>query len=293
MSRLLIHDSLLLNALPFSIAIVNETGEIIKTNAEWNKFMSENDGSTQKCGLHANYLQVSIADPVAYSALHSVLNGSAETMSWEYECHSVKLHRWFLAVVSAIRDNNGYLIGAVVTHIDMSDRKEAELVLKQMAIMDPVVKVPNRRHLINYGRKLLRQADEERFKVGGLFIDLDDFKAVNDTHGHYVGDELLRIVGQRIHHSLRDVDVVCRYGGDEFFALLPQLNTEFELRELAQRLLYHLQESVKLGNDSMQVSVSIGGKLRGPLCGTISEFIRACDNNMYAAKRGGKAQVHL
>jgi diguanylate cyclase (GGDEF)-like protein len=126
-----------------------------------------------------------------------------------------------------------------------------------------------------------------------LYLDLDDFKPINDSAGHEVGDAVLKVVGQRLGGALRASDALCRWGGDEFLILLSQPGTASELLELVERLLEQLAEPILIRGDGYRISASVG-IARFPDDGRTAEHLQAgADTAMYAAKRQGKGRIVL
>jgi diguanylate cyclase (GGDEF)-like protein len=125
---------------------------------------------------------------------------------------------------------------------------------------------------------------------GVLFIDIDHFKRVNDIHGHQVGDRVIRLVARTLQNGLRPTDRVCRFGGEEFLCLLPNITSE-EMRQVAERLRVLVEQSgLDLPMGTLQVSVSIGGALsrKGD---TPFSIIDRADQAMYRAKELGRNRV--
>ena len=119
-----------------------------------------------------------------------------------------------------------------------------------------------------------------------LFLDLDDFKAVNDRWGHAAGDELLRAVARRVTHCVRSTDTVARLGGDEFAVLLPDGDLS-RATGVAERILAHLQQPLNVGGRVLFVTASVGGALTRP-AESAAELLHRADTAMYTAKRAGK-----
>ena len=122
-----------------------------------------------------------------------------------------------------------------------------------------------------------------------LFIDVDDFKAVNDTHGHGAGDEVLRMFARRLRDSVRDTDLVARLGGDEFAVLLTHTHGE-QAQALARELTERLSSSYEIGGKQVRVSASIGMASSRKRETTAKDLLEAADEAMYRAKEGGKCR---
>jgi len=188
-----------------------------------------------------------------------------------------------------MRDAMGQIVGAVEVFSDSSDKKKADKrvsELEQLAFRDPLTALPNRRFL----ELKVSQALEEHRRFGRLYgllmFDLDQFKQVNDSHGHDVGDALLRTVAKTLAQGLRTVDMVGRWGGEEFLVLMPDLDA-VELGDLAERCRVLIaQSSVAAAMVRVSVTASIGATaLNGE--DTADGALRRVDELMYQSKHSG------
>jgi diguanylate cyclase (GGDEF)-like protein len=127
--------------------------------------------------------------------------------------------------------------------------------------------------------------------VALLFIDLDGFKRINDEQGHRAGDEVLRIVAQRLAGAVREGDTVARLGGDEFLVMLDRNLTPEEPRRIGQRIIEALNQPMGVDGQTVRVGASIGVAMHPPMKGEIEVLMGAADQAMYAAKRNGKGQL--
>jgi diguanylate cyclase (GGDEF)-like protein/PAS domain S-box-containing protein len=182
--------------------------------------------------------------------------------------------------------------------VDISDRKALEEQLRHQALHDPLTGLPNRVLFVDrLAHALVRRRDADG-EVAVLFVDLDDFKSINDTLGHASGDELLRRVASRIPAVLRVDDTACRLGGDEFAFLLEDAGRE-GAEEVAARILEALAEPFELGGRRVTLSASIGiatraAAVEGHRAAEVAdEILRDADTAMYAAKAVGKGQVRF
>jgi diguanylate cyclase (GGDEF)-like protein len=150
--------------------------------------------------------------------------------------------------------------------------------------------LPNRRFLIPHLREALVRCAEGSNPLAVLFLDLDGFKAVNDTLGHEAGDEVLRVTAQRLDHALRRHDVVTRLGGDEFVAVTEDVGNRQNAEDVAMRLLDAAALPIPVGDGEVVVLPSIGVAFVEPERAALlapDELIREADAAMYVAKRGG------
>ena len=178
---------------------------------------------------------------------------------------------------------------------DISEQKEVQHRVEQLAYFDQLSGLPNRRLLmdrIDQSRAVTRRRDRH---AGILFIDLDDFKIINDTHGHEVGDEFIRMVAERLQESVRESDTVARYGGDEFVVLLHDLDGDAaeamgNAGTVARKVLAGLRQGFELAGEHRTVTCSIGMTTYKGKSVDTGEILRRADCAMYEAKRAGRAQ---
>jgi diguanylate cyclase (GGDEF)-like protein/PAS domain S-box-containing protein len=179
--------------------------------------------------------------------------------------------------------------GFVGTFEDVTERQAWEASLAYQASHDPLTGLLNRRRLL----ELLSEDLRSRNVAGAgqpalLFLDLDDFKVVNDSLGHHAGDQLLLHVARRLRGAVRDVDVVSRFGGDEFAVLCRGVADEEAAVEVARRLLDAVTGPVQLGSTTVAVSGSIGVVIAGQAHAEAEDVLRDADVAMYQAKAAGK-----
>ena len=175
----------------------------------------------------------------------------------------------------------------------MADLQVAQAALTRQATHDALTGLPNRELLVDRIEQALAQTTRTGRCVAVLFVDLDRFKQVNDTHGHAAGDALLQSVAARLVSVMRPTDTVARIGGDEFVILAPDVDSELHAGELSNRLIDKLRRRPGRRDDggriatSVGISVSVGGQ------GTAEELLKQADTAMYKAKSlgGGRAMV--
>ena len=193
--------------------------------------------------------------------------------------------------VSPIRDHDGTVVRAAFVVRDISDRKRLEEELAHQALHDALTGLPNRVLFQDRLRHSLDRAQRPRSPDGAcqavLFLDLDNFKLINDTMGHPTGDELLVAVAERISECLRPGDTAARLGGDEFTILLENVQGA-ETRMVADRLLERLREPFVLNGHGATVSASIGIVISNSGSDMPEDLLRSADIALYEAKRNGK-----
>ncbi len=163
----------------------------------------------------------------------------------------------------------------------------------EAAVKDQLTGLYNRRYLSNHLGKLLERAREENSHVSCLIIDMDFFKNVNDQYGHDVGDEVLREFGQRLANNVREMDLACRYGGEEFVLVLPDTDISFAYM-IAERLRQEIADEpfvVSTGKLNLNLTISIGVTASLSDGDTAESFLKRADEALYSAKRDGRNRV--
>jgi len=172
---------------------------------------------------------------------------------------------------------------------DITERKLLQASLTGMAMHDALTDLPNRRALMQKLPEAMARATRSRRPLAVLFLDLDGFKEVNDGYGHEAGDELLRVVAQRMQGAVRSTDTVARLAGDEFVLLLELLNDEEDALEVAAKILAGIQQPFVLSAATVTLTASVGVAMYWPgEEATVDQLITRADGAMYAAKRKGK-----
>jgi diguanylate cyclase (GGDEF)-like protein/PAS domain S-box-containing protein len=178
----------------------------------------------------------------------------------------------------------------VLTVRDVTERKAFEEQLRHRAFHDPLTQLPNRALLADRLQQALSREGRFEDQVAVLFVDLDDFKTVNDTLGHGGGDELLVMVARRLRSCLRSADTAARLGGDEFGILLEGVPEGDQAVAVAQRILDALTEPFSIGGLPVPLRASVGVAIGAAQSVSGDELLRNADIAMYAAKRAGKSR---
>lgn len=179
--------------------------------------------------------------------------------------------------------------GRVLVLRDASDVVAFEERMRELAYRDGLTGLANRRSLEERLDLELKHARRARARLGVLFLDLDKFKAINDTYGHHAGDQLLVAVGERLSAALREADTVARISGDEFCVLVPEIGGREDLGVVASKLLDAVVRPVVLEGVAVPISPSIGAALYPDDAGSADELLSCADTAMYRAKGLGGA----
>ncbi|SFL58088.1 GGDEF domain-containing protein [Geodermatophilus ruber] len=194
---------------------------------------------------------------------------------------------WVRVTATLLRDAGGAPIGAVVAAEDIAEHRSRHAELSRLAMHDPLTGIRNRALLDHDIDRVLRARDRDGGVVAVFYLDVDDFKQINDVHGHDAGDLALVVLSTRMRDALREEDTVARVGGDEF-VLAAHLPTAADARELCNRVEWLCSEPVALRGRTLSVRVSAGLALIDATGCTAAQALASADAAMYAAKRNRK-----
>ena len=223
------------------------------------------------------------------------LAGRTEAFEHEYRRRCIDgSYLWVLSRARVVsRSAKGRALRVVGTMIDISQRKQAELCVAHMAMHDSLTDLPNRSAFRRNLDDALRQASLAPTQFAVLACDLDRFKAVNDTFGHPVGDQLLCLVAARIHASLREHDSIARLGGDEFAVILADIEGETEAARVCERIIAAIDEPIMLDGAAIDIGISIGVALVTSHGADAEEVFQRADMALYQAKAAGRNTYRL
>ena len=188
---------------------------------------------------------------------------------------------------------NDKISGAVVNFRDISNRLKADQQIQYLATHDALTALPNRALFMDRLDQAVARADRENNLIAVMFVDLDGFKAINDTHGHEVGDQVLKMVATGMRKRLRQSDTVARIGGDEFAIILNNAGKQKEVSNIANQIAQAVSMLQSVQGHAIQIGASIGIALYPQGTGeslTGTQILRSADDAMYRAKRNGKGQ---
>jgi diguanylate cyclase (GGDEF)-like protein/PAS domain S-box-containing protein len=231
------------------------------------------------------------AAPVAafLGAVALKATGESQEAEWRLR-YADGAHRHMAAVATNLLDDPR-VEGIVLTLRDVDARKALEEQLRHRAFHDPLTGLANRALFYDRLEHALTRGSREDTEVAVLFIDLDDFKTINDSLGHATGDTVLEEVALRLTGCLRSADTAARLGGDEFGVLLESLSGPAAAQDTAARVLASVGQPLTVGDQAIALSVSVGVAISAPNERGVDELLRRGDLAMYAAKGSGKARV--
>lgn len=238
--------------------------------------------------------------PGAMASMQAYWKGLSRTYVHEHRviCKDGSI-KWILdrgMIVS--RDAEGNPLRLVGTYSDMTSRRNAEEEIKNLAFYDPLTRLPNRRLLLDRLNQALANSARSGRQGALLFIDLDDFKTLNDTLGHDIGDLLLKQVAERLSACVREGDTVARLGGDEFVIVLEDLSEQIllaapQIEVIGEKLLASLIQPYRLAGNEQHSSSSIGATLFHGHDLTVDELLKQADIAMYEAKKAGRSALRF
>ncbi len=195
--------------------------------------------------------------------------------------------------IDMVDDGKGQVQSWVGQFSDITDKKEAEQLIWYQANFDSLTKLPNRRMFQNTLDDEIRKSKRSGRALALMFIDLDNFKNVNDSLGHDMGDLLLQQVAERLRECVRESDTIARLGGDEFTVILTNLDDASPIAAVTQKLLANISLPIKLGPHTVSVSASIGITLYPWDANNAEGLLKNADQAMYFSKREGRNCFHF
>lgn len=201
-------------------------------------------------------------------------------------------------IITAIKDSNNNITNYLAQYIDISEQKDKEKILEYQATHDNLTGLPNRLLLLDRIEHALTRVVRHKIVGGLIFIDLDNFKVVNDTLGHDIGDALLIMVAKSIKDVIREEDTIARIGGDEFIVLLDNIGSNKEdarinIANLAEKIKDTLNAITHIEGHINVSTPSIGVTLFSDASVSVKDIIKQADTAMYAAKKQGKNSIEF
>lgn len=237
-------------------------------------------------------------DPAFYKTMWTDLRerGHWQGEIWNRRKNGEVYPEWL--TITAVHDVSGQVVNYVGIFQDITERKTAEERIRSLAFFDALTQLPNRRLLLDRLHQAMALSSRNGRHGALLFIDLDNFKLLNDTQGHDVGDQMLALVGQRLESAVRAGDSVARLGGDEFVVMLEELDASAseaaaQAEAVAQKLLDTLNQPYQLGDYEYHGTSSIGVALFRDKDDAVEDLLKRADLAMYQAKASGRNAVRF
>ena len=287
----------ILDTLREPVVIVDAGAQIIKANRAWIDWQRSTGVGEDAVGngylklvLRPDRLINKSHELALNTAVEAVLQGVGDERDCDIKYLDADGHeQWFTIRIRAFRHGSGR--HALIAHADITRLKRAEQELRQLAITDGLTQVANRRHFDERIHEEIDRSQRYGRPLVLLLLDIDHFKKVNDSYGHPAGDAVLRRVADICRASIRTLDLVARFGGEEFAILLPETDIPGAL-QLAERIREEIAASpVVYGPHTIQVTASLGVAATENGDRDSEQLLKAADEMLYAAKQGGRNQV--
>ncbi len=276
-------------------SLFENANDLIFTLDRQGRFTSLNRSVEQATGYsRGELLSLNIAEiiapeylPAARAQLRRKLRGKAEATVYELELVAKDGRRVPLELATRLIGEHGRALGVQGIGRDIGERKQLEEQLRHQAFHDSLTGLPNRALFADRVEHALALVERSGRTVAALFLDLDDFKTVNDSHGHETGDRLLAVAGERLRACLRPADTCARLGGDEFAILLEDVPDPSVAARTAERILARIAEPFEVEGTKLFVHASVGIALGRAGEAAAGDLLRNADIAMYRAKAAG------
>ena len=269
------------------ILVVGLSGDAIAHNRRFREMWCL-DGDTIEAGDAGEILQALLGQLVRSDQFLTLVKRLArDSTSVHREIVDLKDGRYF-EVYSQPQVLDGRAVGRVWSFHEITELKKAEETIRHNAYHDPLTGLPNRALFDDRLKLDIARAQRNGTESALLFIDLDRFKNVNDTLGHSAGDELIRVVAQRLNRHCRTSDTLARFGGDEFVFLLSNVKSSDNARLVAGRVIEALREPVEIDGHNIHVSASVGIAMYPGDADDAETLVKNADTALYAAKELGR-----
>ena len=282
-----------------AIAFEIEEGMIVTDQDEViirvNRVFSTLSGysAEEAIGNHLSMLKTDRDDPEFYSRMSEILHRDNfwQGEIWNRRKNGEIYPEWL--TVTAVVGKDGKITNYICAFLDITERKQAEEKIHNLAFYDPLCQLPNRRLLFDRLHQAVTTSTRNKTCAALLFIDLDNFKILNDTRGHDIGDLLLIEVGHRLRAAIRESDTLARLGGDEFVVLLEGLSEDrseagVQAREVGEKMLFDISQPYMLKDVEHYSTASIGVSLFSNYRQNLDDLLKQADTAMYAAKKSGR-----
>ena len=279
--------------LVLNVALNNMSDSAFLTD-EHLHFIYANDAACRNLGYTREEFATMTPADIEFDELSKMRAHNSETGPRTFERrHRARDGRIFPVEISiTLIEFDGLRYGLSLCR-DITERKKHEAELQHVANHDMVTGLPNRRLLTDRLEQAVARAQRNAKTLAVCYLDLDDFKPINDQHGHAVGDQLLLTVTQKLKNVLRAEDTLARLGGDEFVLLFNELTSIEDVHSILDRVLEIISSPMKVADTSFKLSASLGVALYPEDDVDPDTLLRHADQSMYTAKRAGKNRYHL
>ena len=274
-----------------SILVTDANNVILRVNHAFTE--STGYSAADVLGKTPAILKSGRHDADFYAAMWASINATGKWQGeiWNRRKNGDIIPEWL--TITAVKTDDETITHYVATHIDITLRKAAEEEIRQLAFYDALTQLPNRRLMLDRLQHALVSCNRDGHRLALLFIDLDNFKTLNDTLGHDRGDLLLQQVAQRLLACVRESDTVARLGGDEFVVILERLSDDTqeaitEAEATGEKILNNLNQPYQIVGNECHSTPSIGITLSRRYSETVDDLLKRADIAMYQAKAAGR-----
>lgn len=283
----------ILEYAPIGIAVVSLGGQFIQVNRALCDIVGYSREELEALSFQA----ITHPDDLSLDLANAKRLLAGEIRSYQMEKRYIRKDGqavWIQLTGTVLRDTRNEPLYFIAQVEDITDRKRAQEQIRQLAYYDTLTGLANRRLMLDRLEHALDQAKRFQRSLALLFLDLDRFKQINDTLGHDVGDELLKVVASRLNGCIRHGDTVSRQGGDEFVIVLAEIAHAYDAAQVAEKVLAALSRPVVVAPHELHITTSIGIAVY-PVDGPddMLELMKKADQAMYAAKEAGRNQYRF
>ena len=273
------------------IIITNEKKEIISVNTAFSNITGYFFEEIKY--LNPKVLKSGKHDREFYAKLWSDLekNGSWKGEIWNRKKNGEIYPEWLN--LSVVKDSNGKVLNYVALFSDITKIKNSNAKIEYLAHHDPLTNLPNRLLLKARLNKSIEKANDLKQRLAIFFIDIDNFKMINDTYGHSIGDKIINLVAQRLQKNIRKNDTISRIGGDEFIIVVEDIIEQKNIQKIANKILSDFNDPIRLEEYLFDTTISMGISVFPNNGLNAEDLIKHADTAMYSAKNAGRNQFHF
>ncbi len=268
------------------IVISDKNNRIITVNDAFTKITKYD--KSEAIGQDPGFLKSGKYDKKFYQKMWNDIEqkGSWKGEIWNRDKNN-QIFPEFLSI-DTVKDENGEIENYIAIFADLSEIKESEQKLKHLALYDQLTNLPNRTFLSNGINHAIEVAKRDERKLSVIFLDIDNFKVINDIYGHDKGDEIIIESANRLKRSLRKEDIIAKFGGDEFVILVERVKNGINVAQLAQKIIKLFDEPFSINGIRHKLTVSIGISFFPDNATTGEKLISLAETAMYEVKKSGK-----